>query len=638
MIRASNALVLCAWCVSLASGCANFDETRTIAMFAQALEAGDLEQLKLQSSNEFERKALRLDESLEDFKILRIPDGKSTIMHVEDVSPAEKRVIVQIDGTTQKVKYQLKRDPDTKKWVVDDILLRQRGKGITSAKSVTEQMDLLLTVREFLEAWRGGDRDAIIGTTAPEFGQLLGELPEAYLTQLARRVVRKGSRKSRLKPKADLDADVAVVRLPRTSGDIVLKFELLQGDWKVGDVAVESRSDLEHIPSVKKLATVVWTAVAFLEAYAASDKQALQTLCVPAYFRSSLAPANLSQVKLPAANLPEDSYQIRMQDRFSDFLIETETEIVKLSLTRQERKDDDAPLGFLVDDVTIFELDGTQEKRLSALFTATATLQLFSEAFSAWDLRTLRLTSTLDLNQRVWQRLNDTSFRELPLAEIEDAVPEVLTTVFQGPVTEVTVKQGSRALTYVLRDRNGQLLVDDVLMAVNGRPNSLKKTCELMIPVNEFATALRLQNVDLLQRTSSKDFNRQVWYQAQGIPDIGFKMSSHLRSPLNTIQVAPKKSWVLLGTDEWGARVFLVKEGERYVVDDVQLIRGVAPKHREQMKAAMRLHLATYGVRGRNVPPPAAVDPQTSIPATSSRAPIGKVKSPSSAEAKLLGY
>ena len=41
--------------------------------------------------------------------------------------------------------YELTRE-ESGKWVVDDIYLKQKKKGIEAYKSVTEQMDLLLTV------------------------------------------------------------------------------------------------------------------------------------------------------------------------------------------------------------------------------------------------------------------------------------------------------------------------------------------------------------------------------------------------------------------------------------------------------------------------------------------------------------
>src|SRR5690606_16074944 len=104
---------------------------------------------------------------------------------------------------------------------------------------------------------------------------------------------------------------------------------------------------------------------------------------------------------------------------------------------------------------------------------------IFAEALASRSLPLLKTSSTADFSRRVWSRLNDKSLRALAFADIEDVEPEVISTVFHGAVTEVNVKQGDRALTYMLRDVEGQLRVDDILMPVHNRPNSFKATLEM---------------------------------------------------------------------------------------------------------------------------------------------------------------
>lgn len=170
-------------------GCAHVVETRTIELFTKALESGDLDKLKSATSTAFETRALRQEAALEDLKLLRLPTGDLEIDDVEDVSPTVKRVTVMVGETKQKLKYQLKLDPQTKKWVVDDIYLKQKKDGVTATKSVTEQMDLLLSVREFLDAWKDGDRDDVLRTVTPDFADSLRPLPPAYLNRLTQQVV-----------------------------------------------------------------------------------------------------------------------------------------------------------------------------------------------------------------------------------------------------------------------------------------------------------------------------------------------------------------------------------------------------------------------------------------------------------------
>src|SRR4029077_14778517 len=120
---------------------------------------------------------------------------------------------------------------------------------------------------------------------------------------------------------------------------------------------------------------------------------------------------------------------------------------------------------FVIDEVTIF--DPKSEKRLAALFTAQAKMQLFVKALLKGNLAFVRENSSKDFDFKVWSRL-----KGLPLAEVlppeTEMVPAINTdpTDFRGPVIRIPVRQGGRELTYVMRDWNGNVAVDDVLMPV----------------------------------------------------------------------------------------------------------------------------------------------------------------------------
>ncbi len=49
-----------------------------------------------------------------------------------------------------------------------------------------------------------------------------------------------------------------------------------------------------------------------------------------------------------------------------------------------------------------------------------------------------------------------------------------------------------------------------------------------------------------------------------------------------------------LGDDQYGARVRLVREGERFVVDDVKLVAGSEVKQRIDLKEAMQFELSRF--------------------------------------------
>ncbi len=608
----SNAcwLALCLGWLSL-SGCANVVETRTIEQFGIALESGDLQKLKNATSTGFEERALRKDEALDDLKLLRLPTGDLEIDKVEQISPTVKRVSVLVGESKQKLKYQLKLDPQTKKWVVDDIYLKQKKDGVTATKSVTEQMDLLLSVREFLDAWKDGDREDVLRTVTPEFAETLRPLPPAYLNRLTQQVIGKQKTGKRLQPRAQLDENTAHIRLPIAVGELWLTAKRADGHWLVDEVEVNSREEKEAIPSTRQLAQVTHTATAFLNAYQAGDKSRLQSLSTPRFFSGSLAPANLSHVTLPSGDVPADSVQIhvawqgfsttnpqeaQLRGKHSDFVVEGSNEVLKLSLLREEADDADHQAKYLIEEVTLYELDSRQEKRLSALFTAHALVQIYAEALASRDLDTLRASSSPDFDRRVWRSLHAGLVHEMPLNEIEDAPPKIQSTVFSGSLTEVTVTQGTRALTYMLQDRQGELLVDDVLLPTIGRPSSLKSTLELMLPVLDFAAGLRLGQLDALQRHSSSDFNRLVWHQTPKIPNIGHDIVQHLHAPLVSIEQSDDRALLVLGDDKFGAQVTLIRESGRFVVDELLLITGTMPRDHVELKRHLRLHIASFGV------------------------------------------
>jgi len=603
-------VALCLGWLSL-SGCANIIELRAIERFSDALKSEDFEKLKTAASTDFEQRALRKDVALDDLKLLRLPTGDLEIDKVEEVSPTVKRVTVMVGESKQKLKYQLKLDPQTKKWVVDDIYLKQKKDGVTATKSVTEQMDLLLSVREFLDAWKDGDREDVLRTVTPEFAETLRPLPPAYLNRLTQQVIGKQKTGKRLQPRAQLDENTAHVRLPIAVGELWLTAKRADGHWLIDDVEVNSREEKEAIPSTRQLAQVTHTATAFLNAYQAGDKSRLQSLCTTKFFSGSLAPANLSQVTLPSGDVPADNVQIhvawqgfsttdpqeaQLRGKHSDFVVEGPSEVLKLSLLREEASDADHKVKYLIEEATLYELDSRQEKRLSALFTAHALVQIYAEALVSRDLEAIRASSSLDFDRRVWRSLHAGLVHEMPLNEIEDATPRIQSTVFSGPLTEVTVTQGTRALTYILQDRQGELWVDDVLLPTIGRPSSLKATLELMLPVLDFAAGLRLGQLDALQRHSSSDFNRLVWHQTPKIPRIDHDIVQHLHAPLVSIEQSDDRALLVLGDDKFGAQVTLIRESGRLVIDEVLLITGTMPRDHVELKRHLRLHIASFGV------------------------------------------
>ncbi|HEY0984784.1 hypothetical protein [Schlesneria sp. T3-172] len=607
MSRAVRSVV---WSVGLAlsvagAGCAHMIENRAITTFAKNLEAQNLEGLKVASSDDFNKRALRTATALEDIKILRIPDGKTSIMNVEKVSETKKRVTVQVGEDKKEVFYELTLD-DSGKWVIDDIYLKQKKKGIEAYKSVTEQMDLLLTVREFLDAWNHGDREQVLSVATPKLRTALEELPPPFLAQVTRQVTSNKPASGKFRPSASMDEKLAVVRLPRKSGETVLSMELRKGKWQVADIAILCKDEEEKLPSVLNLAHAVNRCVGFLAAYQADDKTRLETLCENDFFQGSLSFADLSQARLPDPHLPEHELQVRLRGNRADFTLRSEAEFIQIDMQREPDITSDALPAYVVSDVTIYEVDTKQEKRLSALFTAQGMLEVFVDALSHRKLDQIKHCSTRDFSSRVWDKMSEATVPSMPLEGFDSPEVEYVSATFQGALTKIEVRQGGRPYTYLLRDERGKFLVDDVQWQVTGVPASVKSTLEILIPIQDFAAGITLgrnaeqqeQALDLIRGNCTNDFNRMVWSQSDFVPNSGMSADTFLQAPVKSMAFGDKEVVVNFGDQKYGAKVTLRHEYDRYIVDDIMLIAGPEESQRLALRQTLRTQLANGKARG----------------------------------------
>lgn len=587
-------------------GCSHLFESRAINRFSDNLQKQDLDGLKQASTDEFAEKALRTATALEDIKILRVPDGKLSVVEVEEIDKDRRRVTVKAGEGKKEVFYELVRSY-ANRWVVDDVYLKQKKAGVVAYKSVTEQMNLLLTVREFLDAWDGGERASVFAVTTPELGATLERLPPAYLARLTAQVIGQRSEKSSFKPQAQMEEETAVVKLPRPGGDTVLSLKLHGEKWMVSDIAVDAKNEIERIPSVHKLALAVVACTDFLAAYQKSDKDELQVLCDYDFFQGSLKVADLKQVMLPSPQLPEHEMEVQLREQRADFILRGQHEVVQIDLRREDSPEPMAPPKFRVCDVTIYELETKQEKRLSALFTSQEMLKLFCEALAERDLDHLRHSSSQDFSNRVWRRLNAATVIGLPLETFDDANPQVISTAYQGSLTRVEARQHGEPVTYLLREENGRFYVDDIQWQITGRPASVKQTLDLMIPMKNFAAAVALGRepaeqksaLEILQQTCSADFNRMVWQQSEFVPNSGLSSDTFLSAPLRSIVQTENEAIIRVGDEEYGAEVQMRKENQRFVVDEIRLIAGVESSERIEVKHTLRNLLA----QGRAIAP-----------------------------------
>jgi hypothetical protein len=630
MVRIPHAVLYGTVLACAAGGCALLaenSENNAIDAFTAAIEKNDLGQLKTTASESFDEKALRRKDSIDALKVVyQHSDEKVTVIKVTNVSDKEKKVEVTTEKTHRKMEFQLTRDAKTGKWVVNDVVFKQKKGDVVAVKRVTEQMDLLLVVQDFLVAWHKGKREEVEAVTTTSFAKLLADLPAAHLERLTKKVAGERIRPDEFRPEATIDGQDAIVKLQRAKGILILSMKLTNNGWKVADVQVESRKDKDQLASAKRTAVAIRAVVNFLKAYKSSDQPALKKLAAPTFYEKCLVLSDPKLVPLPAPEVLGEKDSVTTQELTAEYVLRRGEDTVKISLkVPYTETDSPKPIvdpenpKFLVDEVTIF--DSKSEKRLAALFTAQAKMQLFVKALTAGNLGLVRQNSSKDFDLKVWSRLHGLSLAEVFPPEIE-LVPAVNTdpTEFRGPVIRIPVRQGSRELTYVMRDWNGNVAVDDVQMPVLDRPQSLKETLVATLPIRQLATAIRDASLateghepqlELLKTVCSRDFNRLVWSQITQIPEAAFTVLPHLDMPLTSITDSATGEVVMLGDERFGAKIELVRDGDFMMVDRVWLLAGQADP--AELKHSLKLQLAKRGPRGFAIDPlstnPISTDP-----------------------------
>ena len=602
--------------LSLESGCTKVLTQQAVDRFSKSLESKDQTGLKLAVSDNFEHRALRREEAIRDLQIINIPTGKNKIIEIEEVSKDEVRAKVEIgkNKAAREVIYTLTRDPKIQRWVVDDVTLKQdTGRG-EATRSVIDQLDLVMSVREFVDAWHSQEPEKILSVAAPELREQLEPLPTAWLTQLAGHVAQQTPQQKSLRPDARLKDDSAFVQV----GTVTVQFQLVDGHWYVRDAAL--KDDENTVRSALKLATALRQSQEFLNAYAEGDKERLSKVATPAFHDTCLVSADLSQAPVPGKELFEKPYEARQQKDSMDLILKSSTGAVVLSLDVQSKTGSGTPEKSAlprISEVTLAE-DGTREaKRLSSVFLHEAVVNLYSEALVARDIPRLQSMSTIEFRERVWNRVRPDVMKALPLPEIEAAEPEIFHVTYAGAKTEVTVTQGTRALTYVLRSQPGRMEIEDVLIPVENRPSSLKLTVENLIPVYEFIAGVESNSIQRVSHSSSESFNAMIWSQLSEVPDLGFDPIELLTLPLTGMKIDDKLARLQFGNAKLGAEVQISRDEGETRIHDMTLITGVGQNNRHELLATMR-RMISSGLSSDGKIMQAKAETMSEVPATKS--------------------
>jgi hypothetical protein len=581
---AARAAFACAVAVCALSSCksspfAHRAEKRAVNGFATALAESDSDKLRKLTSPGFEEVALRDEDALAEVKRLWPAKGKLEVVKVKDVPADElddpdrpEKIVTVKDERGWKTDHRLVRDKARKTWVIDEIFIKQSQKGITATKTVTEQVAFVGFVRDFTKAWREGGREERLAQMTAACREELDPLPDEVLNHFAARMFPTETKS--VPPEATMDDDIAFVRLRRPKTEVVLSLKRIDGRWLVDDAAYEAGKDGDTIPSLRKTAVAYAAASKFLAAYNAADREALQKAATDAFYGATLKTADLATVPLPPPSAGETG-QLKVVGDQAELVIESGDRTVKLALVRTDDKGNPkATTEFRVEDVTLYEQAGKVKMRLAAALVAEPIAQLYADALVSRDLGQLRVMATQDFADRVWRDLTPELAAALPLSEIHPGKRETLSTVHNGAVTEVTMMQADCAMTFVLKDEGGAVRVDDVLMAVADRPQSLKATLVHTLPVLRLRAALAAGDIDAIRRECSPDFNRLIWSQVRRVPPTAVAAARVLDAPLAALRITGPEATVKLGDASYGGVISLLEKDGHWKVHDLTVVSG----------------------------------------------------------------
>lgn len=577
-------------------------ELIAVQRFVDAVELERLDLVRATCSRRFGERALSHPDSFADLDVISLPVGEVEVLKLDNVSETEKRVQAAVGEHKQKLTFALQFDADEKEWLVDDIFMRQKKDGVIARRSVSDQMQLLVTVRNFMEAAQNEDRPALLANTTPDFQHILAELPDQAFERIRARIAGEKPMRS-LTPDAQLSEDKAIVKIHRLSGQLLMTLVIDDGAWKINDLAVESREDQYHIPSLRHTASVIKTGVDFLKAYQAGDRQGLEAVSEPRFYRYNLSDADLTSFPLPVDEMLKSEYRIKAQGRVATIVVPVGDDVVTLDLERDEFSDEtEDSEEYRVRELTYFSAQNDQKRQLSSVFTSQSTLKAFAKALSERNLQVIQRLATPDFNRLVWDRLDEQSVKTLPIEGWQGGPYRIIRANYQGKLTEFAVQHGEYVVTYQIRDWNGEQLVDDILVRIPDRPKSLKNTLALVIPVHKFVEGIASDDLVQIQRSVSRDYNRLVWKHLAGVPAVAKNSLRFCLQPLGEVQMRGEEADVHLNGATLGAEVNLVREDEQWVVDEVHLLSHDRQMETAELKQTMRMQVADGTIHDNFLP------------------------------------
>ena len=557
-------------------------ENRAITQFTDALSEDNEKAFRRCVSTRFEERALRSTDAWKDLEIVKLPKTK---LEIEDSTAVDENTFEAITKDEKGTKYQFKivRDPQKRRWVVDDILLRQQKKGTKSTKSASEVMDLLLTVREFTATWESRDRSAILMAVSGSLREPLESLPESWMDRLVERVASECEAGMARRPEVQMNESDAVVKMPAKNGFLLMKVVREDDQWLFSDVEVRQRKTDDHPGSVLRQARALNAVSQFFDAYTKEDKAALKLLCDEHFFETSLEIGDLSMISMPSREHAPDDFEIRSFSGQLTIMVPDKTQIVQLDLTTpqsKDRKSAQKPVAgavessFVVRDITIYDRQTRKQQKLESAFTAPARAMLFVSALHDQNLPILKQLSTEEFSRETWDRIDPTLVSHLPLSEVPGGMLTLRNTDVRGDTTEMEfMSESGQICSIIMRSENGTLNVDDVQYPnAVAQVASLRNHLQLTVPIVELAAAWQKQDLTGVKRTCSMDFNRLIWSNLKSLPDEFDRLPNMLLVPVQSMTQTDAQAVVELAREgQQPVSVRLLRENQAWVIDEIAI-------------------------------------------------------------------
>ncbi|MCA9061462.1 MAG: hypothetical protein KDA96_00305, partial [Planctomycetaceae bacterium] len=566
----------------------NVLEKRVISDFSDALSEDNEAALRFATSTRFEHKALRSDDAFGDLEIIDLPDGKLKIVKTEEIDASTRNVIVE-DESEEKYQIRIVKDDAKGRWVVDDVFFRQQKRGTRVTKAATEVLDLVLSIREFLDTWQSEDRTAIMASASSDLRPVLEKVPDAWLAELSHRITSEYDESAKARtPEVQLNENDAVVQLPATHGSMLMKIVKEDDIWRVADIEIRNRREEGHPGSLLRQADAAVCVSEFLRAWRLNNNAALESVASPSLFNGTLSIADLSLVAMPDADDKSSNFSMESYVGKMTVLVPSDTSIVRFDLeerpplkrtsARRETADLDdlreGPTSFLVGNVLLYDRSSGQQQSLTTIFTAPARASIFLSLLQEGDLPMLQQLSSIRLNKAVWDRMSPPTLSMIPMDNVPSGEFRVLQSRMRGLGAELEMQSDSgQVVAVTLVDENGTLKVDNIEYPDLAMSTvSFSERMELMIPVVEFAAAWGRRDLEQVRRASSTQFNRLVWSNMATLPENMSTLPTVLLAPVTSSRIQGEAAIVVLRNSAGqAARVQLVAERDLWMVDEVSV-------------------------------------------------------------------